>query len=105
VIAHLALSAQEAATEVPNAERLAAEAKRANDEHDANRHRALFAAAFPTEEAATEVEPPQEDHYSSGQHLKVVHQGSPVCDTCTNVLGLNIRWDQARCRAGVVTNE
>ena len=62
-------------------------------------------AHLSAQEAATEVEPPQEDRYSSGQHLRVVHQGRPVCDTCTNVLGLNVRWDQARCRAGVVTNE
>lgn len=32
---------------------------------------------------------------SSGEHLKVFHNGSEVCDTCINVLGLNVRWDPA----------
>lgn len=35
---------------------------------------------------------------SSGLHLPVIHQRSMVCDTCTNTLGINIRWDQAPCR-------
>lgn len=37
------------------------------------------------------------DAISSGEHRRVVMPDSdlPVCDTCTNVLGLNIRWDQS----------
>lgn len=35
---------------------------------------------------------------STGRHERVRHQGSWVCDTCVNVLGINIRWDQAPCQ-------
>ena len=36
-----------------------------------------------------------EDRYSTGKHVKVMHQGGYVCDTCVNILGINIRWDHA----------
>ena len=42
-----------------------------------------------------------EDHYSTGKHVKVMHQGGYVCDTCINVLGINIRWDHATKRHAV----
>lgn len=40
------------------------------------------------------------DYYSSGDHQQLtMYAGTrgeiEVCDTCVNVLGLNIRWDQA----------
>lgn len=38
------------------------------------------------------------DYVSSGQHRQVTHQGSVVCDTCINVLGINVRWDHAILR-------
>ena len=37
---------------------------------------------------------------STGRHERVRRQGSWVCDTCVNVLGINIRWDQAPCQRG-----
>lgn len=39
--------------------------------------------------------------HSSGEHRRVrLGEGDhlPVCDTCTNVLGLNVRWDHAILR-------
>jgi len=56
--------------------------------------------ALSAQEAATDIEP-EGDKYSSGEHRKVMHQRSYVCDTCINVLGINIRWDQAPCRKEV----
>jgi len=46
------------------------------------------------------VEPVQvdEDTFSTGKHQRLNHSGSFVCDTCINVLNINIRWDQAPCR-------
>lgn len=41
-----------------------------------------------------------DEHYSTGEHKRVTHDGGEVCDTCINILGLNIRWDQAPCRMG-----
>lgn len=41
--------------------------------------------------------------HSSGKHRRVrLSEGDdlPVCDTCTNVLGLNVRWDHAVLRPG-----
>lgn len=37
------------------------------------------------------------DMISSGEHRKISMSGDSffVCDTCTNVLGLNVRWDHA----------
>lgn len=37
------------------------------------------------------------DPISSGEHRKISMNGDDfyVCDTCTNILGLNIRWDQS----------
>lgn len=35
------------------------------------------------------------DLISSGKHLRILQQGMYVCDTCTNSLGLNVRWDHA----------
>ena len=46
------------------------------------------------------VEPEQvdEDTFSTGNHQRVGISGAFVCDTCINVLNINIRWDQAPCR-------
>ena len=40
------------------------------------------------------------DMISSGEHRKISMSGDSffVCDTCTNVLGLNVRWDHASKR-------
>lgn len=38
------------------------------------------------------------DAVSSGAHRRVTHQGSEVCDTCVNFLGINVRWDHAVLR-------
>jgi hypothetical protein len=48
----------------------------------------------------TTDEPPVADT-SSGEHRRVIrHVGDdlPICDTCINVLGLNVRWDHAVLR-------
>lgn len=48
----------------------------------------------------TPDEPPVTDT-SSGEHRRVIrHVGDdlPICDTCINVLGLNVRWDHAVLR-------
>ncbi|MDF2895751.1 MAG: hypothetical protein K0Q46_2537 [Rhodococcus erythropolis] len=45
---------------------------------------------------------------SSGQHRKVLLQAGddlPVCDTCVNILGLNVRWDHAVQRHALMPNE
>ena len=36
--------------------------------------------------------------FPTGKHQRLNHSGSFVCDTCINVLNINIRWDQAPCR-------
>ena len=46
-------------------------------------------------ETGNELRDDDGDLISSGKHLRVLHQGGYVCDTCTNVLGLNVRWDHA----------
>lgn len=56
-------------------------------------------------------DPLAEGYFSSGQHRHIVrHNDTPhrasepwnvgVCDSCTNGLGMNIRWDMAPCRKG-----
>lgn len=46
-------------------------------------------------ETGNEIRDEDGDLISSGKHLRVLHQGGYVCDTCTNVLGINVRWDHA----------
>ena len=65
---------------------------------------ALLDATEPPEaqEAAEPMRDADGDMISSGEHRKVSMSGDSffvcVCDTCTNVLGLNVRWDHASKR-------
>lgn len=53
-----------------------------------------------TREAAEPMRDADGDMISSGEHRKISMSGDSffVCDTCTNVLGLNVRWDHASKR-------
>lgn len=46
-------------------------------------------------ETGLEVRDGDGDLVMSGEHRKVLHQGGYVCDTCVNILGINVRWDRA----------
>lgn len=46
-------------------------------------------------ETGNELRDEDGDLISSGKHLRVLHQGGYVCDTCVNILGINVRWDRA----------
>ena len=52
------------------------------------------------QEAAEPLRDADGDMTSSGEHRKISMSGDSffVCDTCTNVLGLNVRWDHASKR-------
>lgn len=64
--------------------------------------RTLLDATEPPEaqEAAEPMRDADGDMISSGEHRKISMSGDSffVCDTCTNVLGLNVRWDHASKR-------
>lgn len=67
-----------------------------------NQARAVLVAALEAEpqaealpETGNELRDEDGDLISSGKHLRVLHQGGYVCDTCVNVLGINVRWDRA----------
>lgn len=64
--------------------------------------RALLDATEPpeTREAVEPMRDADGDMISSGEHRKISMSGDGffVCDTCTNVLGLNVRWDHASKR-------
>lgn len=55
---------------------------------------------MPTDRPAEPMRDADGDMISSGEHRKVSMGGDSffVCDTCTNVLGLNVRWDHASKR-------
>lgn len=46
-------------------------------------------------ETGDELRDSDGDIITSGEHRRVLHDGGYVCDTCVNVLGLNVRWDHA----------
>ena len=46
-------------------------------------------------ETGLEVRDGDGDLVVSGEHRRVLHQGGYVCDTCVNILGINVRWDRA----------
>lgn len=46
-------------------------------------------------ETGLEVRDGDGDLISTGEHRRVLHQGGYVCDTCVNILGINVRWDRA----------
>lgn len=70
-----------------------------------------FAAGFrrtvTPEPSAEPLRDDEGDMISSGEHRKIDMDGRGflVCDTCTNVLGLNVRWDHAIKRPEHVTPE
>lgn len=51
-------------------------------------------------ETGLEVRDGDGDLVMSGEHRKVLHQGGYVCDTCVNILGINVRWDRAGLMEG-----
>ena len=51
------------------------------------------AGALP--ETGNELRDEDGDLISSGKHLRILQQGMYVCDTCVNILGINVRWDRA----------
>ena len=46
-------------------------------------------------ETGLEVRDGDGDLITTGEHRRVLHQGGYVCDTCVNILGINVRWDRA----------
>lgn len=46
-------------------------------------------------ETGLEVRDGDGDLIMSGEHRKVLHQGGYVCDTCVNILGINVCWGRA----------